>query len=172
MAALGRTSALVAAALFLCLAAAGSETPEASDRQHRGGFQKLRLSTARGFGKRIPPGLAFLRQRNQEPADPIIKKGFRKMKISTARGFGKREDPDLSFLLENEDMDPVDLKEKRGIRRLSLSTARGFGKRMSPGFSDDQGPSDAGQSGGGWLPEEIAKVADISDDGLAYQDSF
>ncbi|KAG0412128.1 hypothetical protein HPB47_010730 [Ixodes persulcatus] len=106
MAALGRTSALVAAALFLCLAAAGSETPEASDRQHRGGFQKLRLSTARGFGKRIPPGLAFLRQRNQEPADPIIKKGFRKMKISTARGFGKREDPDLSFLLENEDMDP------------------------------------------------------------------
>lgn len=170
MAVLGRKSLLLAVSLLVCLADAGPDVP---DRQHRAGFQKLRLSTARGFGKRTPPGLTFLGQPSQEPAEPLIKKGFRKMKISTARGFGKREDPDLSYLLENEDLDSIDFKDKRGIRRVGLSTARGFGKRTSSGFDESyQGAADPGQPVGRWLAEEIAKAADNNDDGLNYQDSF
>ncbi|KAL1432251.1 hypothetical protein MTO96_013576 [Rhipicephalus appendiculatus] len=69
------------------------------ERQHRG-FQQLRLSTARGFGKRgtLPAIAALLGHhvalhRVPEPQQPpVIKKGFRNMKISTARGFGKRAD--------------------------------------------------------------------------------
>lgn len=68
MAVLGRKSLLLAVSLLVCLADAGPDVP---DRQHRAGFQKLRLSTARGFGKRTPPGLTFLGQPSQEPAEPL-----------------------------------------------------------------------------------------------------
>lgn len=186
MAALGRAGLLLLllSALAGCGYAGGQvdEGPAGGERQHRG-FQQLRLSTARGFGKRgtLPAIAAFLGHhmalhRNAAPQPPpVIKKGFRNMKISTARGFGKRSDPDASsFLLENDDFDPMDFKSKRDIRRISLSTARGFGKRINAGSSDESyqpAPLDAGRPAASWIAEEVAK-GDMADDGAVYQDSF
>ncbi|XP_050049742.1 uncharacterized protein [Dermacentor andersoni] len=180
MAALGRAGLLLLASAVLVgcggQAADESSAPAGGERQHRG-FQQLRLSTARGFGKRgTLPAIAALLGHHvalhripapQQP--PVIKKGFRNMKISTARGFGKRADSDTSFLLENDDFDPMDFKSKRDIRRISLSTARGFGKRLSPASSDESYQG-AGQPATTWLAEEIAK-GDLNDDGPVYQDA-
>ncbi|XP_077521234.1 uncharacterized protein LOC144132596 [Amblyomma americanum] len=186
MAALGRAGLLLLASAVVvgCGQASGTDDgaapigvgPAGAERQHRG-FQQLRLSTARGFGKRgaLPAIAALLGHHvalHRLPAaqQPLMKKGFRNMKISTARGFGKRADPDTTFLLDNDDFDPMDYKSKRDIRRISLSTARGFGKRLSSGSSDES-YQPAAQPAATWLAEEVAK-ADLNDDGAVYQDTF
>ncbi|KAH6943973.1 hypothetical protein HPB50_000971 [Hyalomma asiaticum] len=180
MAALGRAGLLLlllASVVLVGCSGQAADENSAPERQHRG-FQQLRLSTARGFGKRgtLPAIAALLGHhvalhRVPEPQQPpVIKKGFRNMKISTARGFGKRAESDTSFLLENDDFDPMDFKNKRDIRRISLSTARGFGKRLSPASSDES-YQNAGQPVTTWLAEEMAK-GDLNDEGAVYQDAF